>query len=65
MINELTANQIEDAIARALSEQCVGVVPGLIKLLALKDPHRARVVYDTIELGIAISRMKQDRQDHD
>lgn len=56
MINEFTADQIADAISKALREHEVTVIPGLIKLLALKDPTRAQAIYDTIQLGIAISR---------
>lgn len=59
---EFTPDQIVAGITSALHEGDVTVVPGLIRLLAVKDPHRAQAVLDTIELGIAMSRTAEGEQ---
>lgn len=51
-----TAEQIEQGIANAIGDREFGVVPSLIKLLAVKDPHRAQAVLDTLEIGLSIAR---------
>ena len=45
---EFTAEQITEAIAVAIKAQAFKVVPGLIRLLALQDPHQAQIVYDSL-----------------
>lgn len=51
-----TADQLVTAIEQALHDREVTVVPGLLMMLAVRDPRRAQEVLDTIELGITISR---------
>jgi len=58
--NDYTADQIIEGITKALQGHDVEAVPGLIRLLAIKDPHRAQKVMDTIELGIFIARIPDD-----
>lgn len=53
---EWTAEQIEDAVGRAIANHDFEAVVPLVKLLATKDPHRAELVLETIQLGIAIGR---------
>jgi hypothetical protein len=52
---EFTAAQIEAGIVEALAQGDLEVVPGMIKLLAAQDPHRARLVMDTIERGLGLA----------
>jgi len=42
---EWTADQITDAIAKAIRAHDLEVVVSLLRMLALTDPHRAEVVY--------------------
>jgi len=57
---DFTADQIVQGIETALREREIDVIPGLIKLLAGKDPARAQAVYDTLQLGIRRSRAADD-----
>lgn len=50
-VAEFTAAQIEHAIATAIKERNFPMVIDLLKLLALKDPERARVVYDVLVIA--------------
>lgn len=51
-----TTDEIEAGIAGAIAAGDFEVVPGLIQLLAVRNPERAQTVLDTIELGIEISK---------
>lgn len=53
---EYTAVEIEAAITQAISEGEVAVVPGLLRLLALKDARRAEQVLATIEFGLEMAK---------
>lgn len=46
-----TAPTGQDAIAQAIRDRELEVVPGLIQLLALQDPTAAQAVLDTVELA--------------
>lgn len=46
---EFTPDQIEHGIACAVKERNFEVIPGLVKLLAVQDPERARRVLDELE----------------
>lgn len=54
-MSQPTAEQLTDAIARALHDGNVDAVEGLLRMLAVVDPHRAQDVYDTIQAGLAIA----------
>lgn len=45
---EFTADQIMDGIAGALRDRELEVIPGLLRLLAIQDPIRARQVLDAL-----------------
>lgn len=44
-----TPDQIEAGIARALEERELTMVPGLVRLLAVQDPHRAGLVLEALQ----------------
>jgi hypothetical protein len=52
---DYSADQIEDAIVAALRAHDVSAAVSLLRLLAGVDPVRARTVYDTMLLGLALS----------
>lgn len=52
-VAEFTAAQIEHAIAMAIKERNFPMVIDLLKLLALKDPERAQIVYDVLCIATA------------
>lgn len=49
--HEFTPDEIVAGIQKALAERELEVVPGLIKLLAVQDPHRAQAILDWIEIA--------------
>ena len=46
--DQYTPAQIEEGIANALKARDFPAVVSLLKMLALRDPHRAQVVYDSM-----------------
>lgn len=46
-----TADEIVAGIRQALADRELAIVPGLVRLLAVKDPHRAQAVLDAIEIA--------------
>lgn len=54
---ELTPDQIVDAIIGALRDREFHIVPGLLRLLATQDPHRAERLLDTMLGGLEIAAM--------
>lgn len=52
--HEFTPDQIEQGIASAVRDREFNVIPGLIKLLALKDPVRAQDVLDQLRGRVTI-----------
>ena len=54
MSHEFTTEQIERGIVAALHSQDLHVVPSLLRVLAVKDPARAQLYLDAINLGIAL-----------
>lgn len=51
---EFTVEQIEAAIPLAIRDHEFTAALGLVRLLALRDPDRARVMLDMIHAGIGI-----------
>lgn len=51
-----TPEQILEGINRALRDRELYVIPGLIRLLAIQDPHKAQEVLDAIEIARAVAR---------
>ena len=45
---EYTPAQIEEGIANALKARDFPAVVSLLKMLACRDPHRAKVVYESM-----------------
>lgn len=52
--HEFTPAQIEAGIAHALDDREFDLIPSLIKLLALQDPHRAQEVLDALTGQVTI-----------
>lgn len=48
---EFTVEQIEQAISWAIRDREFDVVPSLLKLLAVRAPDHAQVIYDAIVHG--------------
>lgn len=53
---DFTADQLEGGIRNAIAARDFKAVEEFLTLLAVKDPHRAQLVYDTLKLGVAIGR---------
>ena len=47
-VSDYTPAQIEEGIAEALKARDFPAVVSLLKMLALRDPHRAKVVYESM-----------------
>jgi hypothetical protein len=60
--HDFTADEIADAVAKAIHDHEFTVIPGLIRLLALNDPQRAQDILDTIELGLAIGAAHEPKE---
>lgn len=60
MTTKYTSGQLYDAIISALQDGEVRAVPGLIRMLAVVDPHAAQEVLDTLELGLRIRDLDVD-----
>lgn len=56
---EFTSEQILDAIAQAIRDRELEVVPGLVQLLALQDPAAAQAVLDTVELARVVAEARR------
>lgn len=52
---EFTTEQITDAIARAVREHEFDVIPGLVRLLAWRDPGLAQRVLDALHGRITLT----------
>jgi hypothetical protein len=52
------ADRLTEGIANAIRAHDFDAVAGLLKVLAITDPHRAQAVYDTLELGLAFMAPK-------
>jgi DNA-binding SARP family transcriptional activator len=51
---ELTPDVLERIVAAALSKGDMEAVEHAMRLLAVRDPHRADVVLETMKLGLAL-----------
>lgn len=49
MADEYTADQIEQGIASAIKAHDFPAVVSLLKMLAVRDPRRAEVVYEAMK----------------
>ena len=47
-VSDYTPTQIEEGIAEAVKARDFPAVISLLKMLALRDPHRAEVVYESM-----------------
>lgn len=54
-LDDTTPELIVDGIVRALNQRNIGMVPILVRLLAVKDPQRAVHIYDAMAAGIVLS----------
>jgi hypothetical protein len=54
--SEFTVEQIETAILRAIRDHEFTAALGLVRLLALRDPDRARATLTGIHAGIGLAR---------
>jgi hypothetical protein len=55
-VHEFTPDQIVQGINCAITDREFAVIPSLIKLLAVQDPHLAQGVLDNIEMGQIVAR---------
>lgn len=55
-----TADQITEAIALAIGGHDFKAVTSLIRMLAVKDPHRAELVYESVKAGLSIRRQSAE-----
>jgi putative heme iron utilization protein len=53
--HEFTPDQIEQGIAKAVQEREFDVIPSLVKLLAVQDPHRAQRVLDALHGRVTLT----------
>lgn len=53
---EWTTAQIEAMLPQAVGKADMKAIEGLIMLLALKDPHRAQEVMDTLKVGLMLAK---------
>lgn len=51
----ITPEQLEWIIGDALTQRDMKAVDAALRLLAVKDPHRAAAVIETMRLGIALA----------
>lgn len=60
---EYTADQLTEGIANALHAKNFQAVHDFLLALAFKDPHRAQLVLDTINVGLAIGSERRAATD--
>jgi hypothetical protein len=58
-LRALTPDQLEKCVHRALKARDVQAVEGYLQLMALKDPHRAQDLIDTLKVGIRLAKEQQ------
>ena len=58
-LRALTPDQLEACIHRALERHDVQAVEGYLLLMALKDPHRAQDLIDTLKVGLRLAKEQQ------
>jgi hypothetical protein len=59
-VPEFTDNQILEAINQAIRDRELGVIPGLVKTLALQAPDKAKMALELMQLGAELSRQTQE-----
>lgn len=52
---DVSPDVIVSGIVEALNDRRIGTVPILVRLLAVKDPKRARQIYDAMAAGIILA----------
>jgi hypothetical protein len=55
-LRALTPDQLEACVHRALKARDIQAVEGYLLLMALKDPHRAQDLIDTLKVGIRLAK---------
>lgn len=58
-LRALTPDQLEKCVHRALQARDVQAVEGYLLLMALKDPHRAQDLMDTLKVGLNLAKEQQ------
>jgi len=56
---EVTPDRLVGGIANALKARDLTAVVDMLEALAALDPQRAQEVYNTLQLGISLSRWQQ------
>jgi hypothetical protein len=59
--DEFTADQIAEAIHRAVREARFDVIESLFRMLALRDPGRAEDLHGTYRIAVAIAQHPRAR----
>jgi hypothetical protein len=55
-LRALTPDQLEKCVHRALEAHDVEAVEGYLLLMALKDPHRAADIVETLKIGVRLAK---------
>lgn len=55
-LRALTPDQLEKCVHRALEARDIQAVEGYLMLMAVKDPHRAAAIVDTLKVGIRLAK---------
>lgn len=58
-LRALTPNQLETCVHRALQARDIEAVEGYLLLMAVKDPHRAADLVETMKVGLRLARERQ------
>ena len=64
-VSDYTPAQIEEGIANALKARDFPAVVSLLKMLALRDPHRAKVVYESMTTVLDIMSAAREGESDD
>ncbi len=64
-VDEYTATQIEDGIAEAVKARDFPAVVSLLKMLAIRDPHRAEFVYEAMMAVLDAGKSAGDEGNED
>lgn len=58
-LRALTPDQLEACVHRALDAHDIEAVEGYLLLMAVKDPHRAADLVETMKVGLRLARERQ------
>lgn len=59
---QFTSDEIVDTIHHALENREIGAIDGLMKLLAVRDPHRAADLMDTLKAGLFLAGLNDGKE---